>query len=174
MAIKMPIPQPFLRIERGAQPTLPGIARTRKRTGSVDMKERIINAIDYEELRCAIAMVGKLSERGRAELYELRREIARAEIVAPENTPSDLITMNSCAELLDLDTGERMRLSVVFPCDANAEEGKVSVLAPLGTAMLGRRVDDEFEWSVPYGRRRLKVLTVPFQPEKALTATARS
>jgi len=132
----------------------------------------VIKATDYEELRCAIAAMDKLSERGRAELAALRTEIARAEIVAPENTPDDVIAMNGCAELLDLDTGERMRLTLVFPRDANAEEGKISVLAPLGTAMLGQRVGDEFEWSVPYGQRRLKVLAVPFQPWTPLATTA--
>ena len=132
----------------------------------------MINATDYEELRSAIAAMDKLSERELAELSVLRTAIARAEIVAPENTPNDLITVNGCAELLDLDTGERMRLTLVFPRDANAEEDKISVLAPLGTAMLDQRVGDEFEWSVPYGRRRLKVLTVAFQPWTPLATTA--
>ena len=132
----------------------------------------MINATDYEELRSAIAAMDKLSERELAELSVLRTAIARAEIVAPENTPNDLITVNGCTELLDLDTGERMRLTLVFPRDANAEEDKISVLAPLGTAMLDQRVGDEFEWSVPYGRRRLKVLTVAFQPWTPLATTA--
>ena len=132
----------------------------------------MINATDYEELRSAIAAMDKLSERELAELSGLRTDIARAEIVAPENTPNDLITVNGCAEVLDLDTGERMRLTFVFPRDANAEEDKISVLAPLGTAMLDQRVGDEFEWSVPYGRRRLKVLTVAFQPWTPLATTA--
>ena len=114
----------------------------------------------------------KLSERELAGLSALRTEIACAEIVAPENTPNDLITVNGCAELLDLDSGERMRLTLVFHRDANAEEDKISVLAPLATAMLDQRVGDEFEWSVPYGRRRLKVLTVAFQPWTPLATTA--
>jgi regulator of nucleoside diphosphate kinase len=132
----------------------------------------IINATDHEELRSAIAAVGKLSERGRAELSALRAEMARAEVVAPESTPSDVITMNSRAELMDLDGGERMPLTVVFPRDADIEQDKISVLAPLGTAMLGQRVGDEFEWLVPYGQRRLKILAIPFQPESALAASA--
>ncbi|HYJ07251.1 MAG TPA: GreA/GreB family elongation factor, partial [Chthoniobacterales bacterium] len=81
-------------------------------------------------------------------------------------------TMNSRAELLDLETGERMEFTLVFPMDANIEAGKISVLAPLGTAMLGSRVGDEFEWIVPYGLRRLKVVAVRFQPEAALAMAA--
>jgi regulator of nucleoside diphosphate kinase len=73
--------------------------------------------------------------------------------------------MNSRAELLDLETGERMEFTLVCPADANIEEGKISVLAPLGAAMIGYRVGDEFEWSVPYGERRFRVTAVRFQPE---------
>ena len=128
----------------------------------------IISEADHEELSGAIAAAGKLSERGRAELSALEAELQRAEIVAPEDLPLDVITMNSRAELVDLDTGERMEFMLVFPTDANIEDGKISVFAPLGAAMLGYRVDDEFEWPVPYGRRRLKVKAVRSQPKAAL------
>jgi regulator of nucleoside diphosphate kinase len=131
----------------------------------------IINAADHEELCLATAAMHKLTERGRGELSALQAELDRAEIVARENTPPDVITMNSRAELLDLDSSERMELTVVFPRDANIDDGKISVLAPLGTAMLGQRVGDEFEWPVPYGRRRLKVLAILFQPERAVAET---
>ena len=132
----------------------------------------VINSADHEELSCAIAVLGRLSERGQVEVSALRAEMARAKVVSRDNTPSDVITMNSCAELLDLDSGERMELTVVFPRDANIEQGKISVLAPLGTAMLGQRVGDEFDWRVHYGRRRLKVLSLAFQPEAALASPA--
>ena len=66
---------------------------------------------------------------------------------------------------MDLETGERMDLTLVLPSDAKMTDGKVSVLAPLGTAMLGYRVGDEFEWAVPYGWRRFKVMEVHYQPE---------
>jgi regulator of nucleoside diphosphate kinase len=138
------------------------------------MKNRniIISAADHAELRFVIASGGKLSERARAELKGLESELDRARVVAREAVPADVITMNSHAELLDLDTGERMEFTLVFPSEANIEEGKISVLAPLGTAMLGYRVGDEFEWTVPYGLRRLKVTHVHFQPETALATTA--
>src|ERR1044071_3264604 len=132
----------------------------------------IITAPDHEELTYAIAASGKLSERGRAEMSALQSELNRAGIVAAEEIPPDVITMNSRAELLDLETGERIELTLVFPIDANIEAGKISVLAPLGTAMLGYRVGDEFAWNVPYGVRRLKVTAVRFQPEAALAIAA--
>jgi regulator of nucleoside diphosphate kinase len=138
------------------------------------MKKRtiIITAEDYEELSDAIAATGKLSQRGTAEMRGLETELARAKIVQADEIPADVITMNSRAELLDLETSERMEFALVFPSEARIEEGRISVLAPLGTAMLGYRVGDEFEWTVPYGLRRLKVVAVHFQPEAALALAA--
>ena len=131
-----------------------------------------MTATDHEDLSYAIAAAGKLSARGRAELSALERELARAEIVASEDIPTNVVTMNSRAELLDLETGERMEFTLVFPIDANIEADRISVLAPLGTAMLCYRVGDEFKWKVPYGERRLKVNAVHFQPEAALALAA--
>lgn len=128
----------------------------------------IMNAADHEELSCAIVAADKLSDRAQAEITSLRSELERAEIVAPNEVPPDVITMNSRAELLDLDTNERMEFTLVFPAEADIEEGKISILAPLGTAMLGYRVGDEFEWTVPYGSRRLRVTRIEFQPEATL------
>ena len=127
-----------------------------------------MNATDHEELSCAIAAAGKLGDRSRLEVTALRSELDRAEIVAPDKVPPDVITMNSRAQLLDLDTNERMEFTLVFPAQADIEAGKISILAPLGTAMLGYRVGDEFEWTVPYGRRRLRVTAIEFQPEAIL------
>jgi regulator of nucleoside diphosphate kinase len=143
-------------------------------TQTTSMKKRtiIMTAADHEELTCAIAATGKLSERGRSETNALEAEIARAQIVDASDLLPNVITMNSRAELLDLDTGERMEFTLVFPIDADIEAGKISILAPLGTAMLGYRVGDEFEWAVPYGLRRLKVTHVHFQPEAALAMAA--
>jgi regulator of nucleoside diphosphate kinase len=132
----------------------------------------IITAADHAELDNVITFTGKVSERARAELHALEGELRRAEIVTPEAISSDVITMNSRAELVDLETNEVMQFTLVLPRDAKIDEGKISVLAPLGTAMLGYRVGDEFEWHVPYGVRRLKVTNVYFQPQAQLKEAA--
>ena len=136
------------------------------------MKTRniIITAPDHARLNDMIAF-GNLSQREHGEAHALEAELERAEIVAPDAVPPDVITMNSRAELLDLDTSERMEFTLVFPDEADVTEGKISVLAPVGTGMLGYRVGDSFERRAPYGTRRLKVVAVSFQPEAAL-ATA--
>jgi regulator of nucleoside diphosphate kinase len=141
-------------------------------TKETPMKTRniIITAPDHARLSDMIAF-GNLSQRERGEAHALAGELERAEIVAPDGVPPDVITMNSRAELLDLDTGERMEFTLVFPDDADLAEGKISVLAPVGTGMLGYRVGDTFERRAPFGVRRLKVIDVAFQPEAALATS---
>ncbi len=111
---------------------------------------------------------GNLSHRERNEAYALERELNRAEIVAPDAVPPDVITMNTRAELLDLDTGDRMDFTLVLPDEADVGEGRISVLAPVGTGMLGYRVGDTFQRRAPFGVPRLKVTNVSFQPEASL------
>lgn len=143
-------------------------------TNTMNMNNRniIVTAADHAELEGVIRFTGKVSDRARAELAALDTELKRAEIVAAEEIPLDVITMNSRVELLDLESKERMKFTLVLPRDADIEQGKISVLAPLGTAMIGYRTGDAFEWPVPYGRRRLKVTGVHFQPEASLRKAA--
>lgn len=127
----------------------------------------IITAPDHNRLSSMIAF-GNFSQSERQEARALESELKHAEIVSPDAAPPDVITMNSRAELLDLDTRERMKLTLVFPDEADLAEGKISVLAPVGTAMLGYRVGNSFQCPAPNGTRRLKVINVTFQPEAAL------
>ena len=75
--------------------------------------------------------------------------------------------MHSKAHLIDLDSGEELVYTLVFPNEADLRQDKISVLAPIGTAMLGYQVGDTFEWPVPDGVRRLQVKDVLYQPEAA-------
>jgi len=95
----------------------------------------------------------------------LEYELDRAEIVDPREIPMDAITMRSTARLKDLSSGKEMIYSLVFPSEADVDEGRISVLAPVGTAMIGYQVGDTIEWEVPSGLGRLKVEEVLYQPE---------
>ena len=98
-------------------------------------------------------------------LGDLDQELDRAEIVKPEEIPSDVITMNSTFRVHDLDTGEDFLYTLVFPARADSANGKISILAPVGTAMLGYRVGDTVEWEDPAGRKRVTVEKILYQPE---------
>ena len=103
----------------------------------------------------------------REDLQALRAELHQAHVVAPADIPKDVVTMNSKAQVRDLETNEIMTYTLVFPGNANIDDGKISILAPVGTAMLGHRAGEEFEWHVPAGPVRLRVEEVLYQPEAA-------
>ena len=100
-------------------------------------------------------------------LSKLEQELEQAVTVASEDVPGDVITMRSRVRLSDLDSGEEVVYTLVFPTEAKFDEGKISVLAPIGTALLGYREGSIIEWQVPSGLRRLKVEEILYQPESA-------
>lgn len=127
-----------------------------------------ITEVDRQRLEKLVEIAGERDRRADHEyLRKLEHELDRAETVAPEEVPGDLITMRSKVRLKDMNTGEEMVYTLVFPTEADSGDGKISVLAPIGTAMLGYRVGDLIEWQVPSGLRRLKVEELLYQPEAA-------
>ena len=126
-----------------------------------------ITEFDMKRLRALIEDAKRLDRRGNEYLESLEAELDRGILVAPTEVPQNVVTMNSRVRLVDLDTNEEMVYTLVFPNDADMSKSKISVLAPIGTAMLGYRVGDTFEWQVPDGIRRFKVKQVLYQPEAA-------
>jgi len=131
------------------------------------MNKRTIYITDFDlkRLREMISTWRRSDFSRRNDLQELEEELNRGLLVEHHNVPDDVITMNSTACLMDLDTGEELVYTLVFPIDADIQQNKISVLAPIGTAMLGYSVGDAFEWKVPDGIRRLKVKELVYQPE---------
>lgn len=119
----------------------------------------VVTALDLERLQRVITACGT------ADAEQLDDELARAEVVAPEQVPKDVVTMNSDVVYEDVATGARRSVRVVYPDKADVEKGWVSVLAPLGHALLGLSVGQEIQWRMPRGMRRLRIVAVPYQPE---------
>jgi len=131
------------------------------------MKDRLyVTKADYEKLQHVIEGRRTTGSFDMKYLNLLEAELDRAEVVEPEAIPPDVVTMNSEVRLKDLDSGNIIVYRLVFPSQARTENS-ISVLAPVGMAMLGYQVGDIIEWPVPSGIRRLKVLEVLFQPEAA-------
>jgi regulator of nucleoside diphosphate kinase len=133
------------------------------------MRERTIYITELDRKRLVERLHSSewVPEIDQDNLAELEQELLRAEIVSPREIPGDVITMNSTVRLRDLDTRKEVIYTLVFPAEANAAENRISVLAPIGTAMIGYRVGDVITWKVPAGSRRLKVEEIVYQPEKA-------
>jgi len=100
-------------------------------------------------------------------LNNLERELERAQLVASEKIPHNVITMHSKVLLRDIDSGEEMTYTLVYPNEANLMEDKISVLAPVGTAIIGLREKEAINWKIPSGMVRLEVKKILYQPEAA-------
>ncbi len=98
-------------------------------------------------------------------LMDLNEELNRAEVVLPEEISNDVVTMNSKVTIEDADTTEVSTYTLVFPEEANISRNKISILSPVGTCLIGCRVGETVEWSVPEGLRKLKVREIVYQPE---------
>jgi regulator of nucleoside diphosphate kinase len=112
-------------------------------------------------LKLVEAQPGKLSEK-------LEGELVRANVVPREEIPDDVVTMNSRVVFEDETTRERREVTLVYPGSADIDAGKISVLVPIGTALLGLRVGQAIDWELPGGEKhRYRIVDVPFQPEAA-------
>jgi regulator of nucleoside diphosphate kinase len=135
------------------------------------MKHRkiIITDEDYRRLETLLGSNSARLISGDDRLAELQGELKRARLMSPADVPDDVVTMNSTVVLRDLDTQDLETYTLVYPNDADIANDKLSVLAPIGTAILGFRIGDELRWRVPAGWRRLKIENVLFQPERQET-----
>lgn len=131
---------------------------------TINNSEVIMTQIDAERVAAAITS----SARTGVSVTLLGEEIARARIVPQSAIPPDIVTMNSRLRIIDVDSGAASELTIVYPRDANADVGRVSVLAPIGSALLGLREGQTIEWPLPNGKvKRITVLQVCYQPEAA-------
>ena len=126
-----------------------------------------ITQFDKKRLTQLLQGISRDQNPDRDDLWRLEQEIARATIIPSGQAPSGLVTMNSQVRLTDLDTGESMVYTLVFPHEADYTEGRISILAPIGTALLGFQVGDVVEWPMPAGTRKLRIEEVLYQPEAA-------
>ncbi|MEA4901095.1 nucleoside diphosphate kinase regulator [Desulfitobacterium sp.] len=127
-----------------------------------------ITLADRERLRKLISREREFGTvKNKDYLKDLEQELNRANIEESKMIPSDIITMNSKVLLRDLESGEESIYTLVYPDEANLFEDRISVLAPIGTAILGFREGDVIDWKVPDGIVKLKVEKILYQPEAA-------
>jgi regulator of nucleoside diphosphate kinase len=98
----------------------------------------------------------------------LREELDRAEVRAPDKMPDDVVTMNSTVKFRVAGSGKDFSLTLVYPKDHDGQAERISILAPVGSALLGLAVGNEIEWPRPGGgSSRLQIIEVIYQPERA-------
>jgi regulator of nucleoside diphosphate kinase len=117
---------------------------------------------DHSKLRLLLATA--LHANGNGALQKLRTELDRAAVIDPAAIPPGVVTMESTVEFEDLGSRETEEYTITFPERANVEKKRLSILAPIGTALIGCRVGDIVNWSTPGGVRQLKVRRVTAAP----------
>ncbi len=123
----------------------------------------ILTQLDLQRLE---RLLDSLDDYGPA-AEALEQELSRAQIVERSEMPAGVVTMNSRVHCLDEGTGKEYHLTLVYPHDAG-KEGTVSVLAPVGTALLGMSVGQHIDWPTPSGKMiKLTLLAIEYQPEAA-------
>lgn len=130
-------------------------------------KNVTLTKADYERLMALVSVDLSPQDPDAGSIRELRTELERAVIVESGEVGADIVTMNSRVRIQDLDTGEQKEYTLVFPLAADFNQGKISVLVPLGTALIGFRTGDVVEWKVPGGIRKFKIKKILYQPEAA-------
>lgn len=125
----------------------------------------IISSLDAERLEKLLDSLPKGSFPGKE---ELEAELTRADIVDPEDIPSTVITMNSTVKFKVESSPEDFTLTLVYPKDLDASSNKISILAPVGSALIGLSVGDTIEWPKPGGGViQVRVEDVVYQPERS-------
>lgn len=124
-----------------------------------------ITAQDHQRLA---ELVDRYASGRTAELAaDLDDELARAKVVDQTAIPPDIVTMNSRCVFRFADSGEEREVTLVYPEQADVASGRISVLAPVGAALLGLAEGQAIRWSTPEGERTLELVAVRYQPEAA-------
>lgn len=117
----------------------------------------IITQSDARQLRALLERKNAIETTLPESVSRLKNELQRAEIVPDSELPADVIALNSTVELDDLTNRELLTFTLVQPEQADFSEGRISILAPIGMALLGYRVGDKIEWPIPDGVTRVRI-----------------
>jgi regulator of nucleoside diphosphate kinase len=124
-----------------------------------------LSSLDVDRIEALLAVIPASAFPGKA---ELQAELDRADVVAPEEMPSDVVSMNSTVQFAIVETGKEFCLTLVYPRDMDGSADKLSVFAPVGSALLGLSVGEDLAWPGPGGKpMTVRVKSILYQPESA-------
>ena len=136
--------------------------RTKTNTHSI-----VVSDLDRQRLELMLEDLRKNGGESWENIEALDRELKKAVTVPPHEVPADTVTMNSTVRLKISGLGAAMTYTVVYPGSADLDENRISILAPLATAVLGYRVGDRIDWNLPSGRKEIVIDKLLYQPEAA-------
>lgn len=125
--------------------------------------ELVVQNMEFENLILSDKDYARLSMLTNNEL--LKDELGRAVVVSADQVPDDVVRINSRVIYLDKSSGLQREIELCFPEDADFKSGKISVISPVGSALIGLKSGQEIDWPFPNGEsRRLKVVDVTYKP----------
>jgi regulator of nucleoside diphosphate kinase len=131
------------------------------------MSKIILNRLDYARIKKCIRDAQLSNSISNHEAESLLRELESAEILEPEDIPSNVVTMNSIVRMSFINSKKNVKFQIVYPNKANFKDNKISIFSPIATALIGYKVDDEIEWIIPAGITRIRIDEIIYQPEAA-------
>lgn len=127
--------------------------------------EIVLSSLDSERLFSLIDSLPKNSVPG---IEELEEELGRAKVVEPKEIPASIVTMNSTVRFFVESTKKEFELTLVYPKNVDSNGKTISILAPVGSALLGLSIGDQIEWPRPGGGfLKVKITEITYQPERA-------
>ncbi|SFU69256.1 nucleoside diphosphate kinase regulator [Halomonas korlensis] len=124
----------------------------------------IINRLDADRLQ---RLIDEADDKDQAVARSLEEELARGEVIDPEQIPADVVSMCSQVQFTDLERDRQIIRTLVYPHALATTEDGISVMAPVGAALLGLRIGDTIDWPLPGGREvRLRIDAILWQPER--------
>lgn len=134
------------------------------------MKENALPVIlSKEDHRLLTALTENVSAQGKKQEMTLSYEIERAKVLREEDMPDNVVRLNSKVKVVDVESKREMQFTIVLPQFADVKQNKISVLTPMGSALIGLSVGNEINWKMPAGMRRLKVLEAVYTPESVIS-----
>ncbi len=133
----------------------------------MDEKQVFLTEYDHDRLLELIESAKEFYARDQDYLEQLEEDLSRCRLVDPKAIPTDVVTMNSRVRIRDLDTGKEMEITLVFPQKANLEEGRLSILSPIGAAILGGGQGQVVQRKVRSGIKQIRIEQILYQPEAA-------
>ncbi|HMN24207.1 MAG: nucleoside diphosphate kinase regulator [Ignavibacteriaceae bacterium] len=132
----------------------------------MDKRKIYVTEKDKTKLRKLLSTTTGFRVRDLKTVTDLLDELERAEVITDDSVNQTVVTMNSTVHIQDIETGKEFTYKIVYPEFANSDANRISILAPIGTALLGYKIGDTVEWEVPAGKRKLLVKNIIIQPEE--------
>lgn len=133
----------------------------------MDDQRLYVTETDFKRIRGLLGSLKSFSERDIENVRKLDAALSQAKIVNSRDIPRDIVTMNSTVTIRDNMTNEKMIFTLVYPENADYKKGRISIIAPIGSAILGCKIGSIIEWKIPKGVKRMKIEDIHYQPETA-------